>query len=169
MAYTPNRTVLLDKDSDLDLDDKRLELSEAVEEVAQKVIVQENLKPSLMNAKIGYVVVSPYISKTTLARCIRTNRELSFFSKFDYIIEVSGDVWAKLEDQQKYILIYHELLHIDITTKKKGEVKYNLRDHSVKDFHSIIRKYGSDWFEAVKNKAATALELDGVAIDKLKL
>lgn len=165
MAYKPNQTVLVDEDKVVE--EKVLAISEEVEEVAQKVITQENLK--FMNARIGYVIVSPYITKTVLGRCIRTNRELSFFSKFDYIIEVSGDVWAKLEEKQRYVLMYHELLHIDITTKKKGDVKYGLRDHSVKDFHSILRKYGYDWFEDLKNKAANVLELDGIAIDKLKL
>ena len=75
--------------------------------------------------------VSPYISKTVLGRCIKSNRELRFYSGFDYIIEVSGNVWDKLDDEQKYILVFHELLHIDITSKKNGEPALNIRDHTI--------------------------------------
>lgn len=157
----------LEKDSDLELDDIRLEVADDVREIGQKVITQENLK--FMNARIGYVKVWPHVSKTVLARCIKTNKELRFFSSHDYIVEVSADVWSKLTEELKYILVYHELLHIDITSGKSGEEKYNLRDHTVKDFHSIIRKYGMNWFEGIKSTAATVLELDGIAIDKLKL
>lgn len=158
-------TDVVEREEELEIED--LGMSDDVQKVADKVISQENLK--FMNAKIGYMVVRPYISKTTLAKCIRTNKELNFFSKFDYIIEVSGDVWNNLDEKQKYVLMFHELLHIEVVVNKKGVEKYVIRDHSIKDFHSVIRKYGVDWFESLKNTASTALDLEGPAIDKLKL
>lgn len=100
-------------------------------------------------AEICILVVYPDISKSIAGRCIKASNQLKFFSEFDYIIELSGSLWDTLSQQQKYLLLYHEVLHIDISFDKDGEIKYLLKDHNVKDFREIISKYGIDWIEDI--------------------
>ena len=128
---------------------KEFEISQELENLSKEVIEKEHL--DFGDAKIGFLFVDPYISKTTVGRCMRTNKELKFFSKYDYIIEMSKEVWEAIDDKVRYILMYHELLHIHIENDEKTqEVKFLLKDHDVKDFHIIIKRFGIDWFTNLK-------------------
>src|SRR5271157_4156665 len=105
--------------------------------LAEKVIDEQKL--DVFPAKIIYLTVYPHVSKTTAGRCIRANNELKHFSKHDYIIEMSGDLWDALDESTQYILMHHELLHVLPTMNEKtGEWEYKIRDHDVQDFSKII-------------------------------
>ncbi len=138
---------------------KDFELSEELKELAKQVLDKEKL--DVEEAKIGYLLVDPYISKTTVGRCIRANKELKFFSKFDYIIEMSKEVWEQLDDKTKYVLMFHELLHVFIEhDEKTGEVKFLLKDHDVKDFYTIIKQFGIEWFSGLKTQVASIYDFE---------
>lgn len=143
--------------------------SDEVKNVAQSVINKYSNHLVLGNAKIEYIAVYPNVSKTTVARCIRSNNELKYFSDADYIIEVSGDLWDQLTDIVKEILIYHELLHIYVTTNKSGETVYKLADHDVKDFSIIVKTFGVDWFNELKTLNSSVYELSPEQEDNLDL
>jgi len=138
---------------------KTFVIADEVAELAKKVIQIEGL--DLMGARVKYLMVSPVISKTVAGRCMRTSSELNFYSDADYIIEISGDVWDILDDEVKYILVHHELLHINaVSNDKKGTIDYKLVDHDIQDFELIIRKYGIDWFKKLKASMAEASGTD---------
>ena len=75
-------------------------------------------------AKIELVLIYPEISKKIIARAVRSNRELKFFSGFDYLIEFSGDIWERLNDKTKEIVMLHELKHL-YPYEKKGQAGEN--------------------------------------------
>lgn len=97
--------------------------------------------------KFAVHYVYPYIQKTTWAHIFHADPHLKMYSDIDYIIEVSGQIWELLDEEQKNILIEHELEHLYITETDEGEVKQQLQTHDLEDFVKIIKKYGIDWVE----------------------
>lgn len=134
-------------------------------QLANKVVEQHKL--DYMNAaRVRYLLVDPFISKTCHARCIRANDELKHFANVDYLIEFSKSMWDSIDDATREILMYHEMLHILIKVSK-GKQSFALADHNVKDFSAIIKKYGVDWFEQLKDIISATQELDGADRDKI--
>ena len=126
--------------------------------LADSVCIKEQL--DLDPANIGFVLVYPHISKRVAGRCILASKELKLFSGHDYIIEMSGELWDDLDEKIKYILMYHELLHVlPVYSEKKGEYAYKIADHDVKDFSSIIKKYGIEWFGELQELQASVYDL----------
>jgi len=119
--------------------------------------------------KIEYLIVYPNISKFIAGKCIKAGRELKFFSGNDYLIEVSGDLWDSLTDDVKELLILHELMHVHVSYNKKGEVKYTIRDHNVKDFYSIIKEHGVDWLNKIKLSIFSIYDIDSNKDETVKI
>lgn len=147
---------------------KEMILAPEVRAVAEKVIKDEKLE--LNPAKIEYCLVYPNVSKLKLAQCRRNNLALKFFSKVDYLIEVSGDIWDKLDEKTKYILVLHELLHVlPIYAEKAGTWKMRLRKHDVMDFYRIIKKYGIDWVGDLRTIAGSVYDMTPEQQEKVTL
>jgi hypothetical protein len=119
--------------------------------------------------RIGYILVYPNITKHVAGRCIKSGRELKFFSECDYVIEMSGETWDVLEDDVKKILTLHELMHIHVFHDKKGNVRFKLRDHDVKDFMYIIKTYGIDWFERLRTVVSSTYDMKPDDESKIKI
>ena len=135
-------------------------------ELAQQVIDEKQL--DVYPAKIGYVLVYPYITKTTAGRCIRTGNELKLYSGYDFIIEMSGELWDKLDDKTKYVLMYHELMHILVDyNNKKGEYVFKIYDHDVQDFSKLIKEYGIDWFTDLRTMAESVHNVEHIELLKV--
>jgi len=138
---------------------KTFEVSSELKTLGEKVINDEKI--AVYPAKIEYLIVYPNISKSVAGRCVRTGKELKFFSGFDYLVEMSGELWDTLDAPTKSILMEHELKHIcPVMNEKSGEWEYKLRDHDVQDFGSIIKKHGIDWISKIKLSVASLYELD---------
>lgn len=151
-----------------EIDGKVFTISEEVRSVATKVIKEENL--DLRPAKLEYMLVHPNISKTVIGKCIRANKELKFFSGVDYIIEISGEVWPHLDDNTKYLLVLHELLHVNpVYNEKQDKWTFKVADHDVKDFYKIIKKHGVDWFTKVKTITSSLYDMSPAEEDNIKL
>jgi hypothetical protein len=150
---------------------KTYEVSAEVRQVAEKIIGKFNpngLKDS--PAQIEYLIIYPNINKTTVARCIKARPEFKFLTGFHYVIEVSGEIWDKLGDDIKEILTYHELLHANpVMNEKRGEWDYRLRDHDVKDFYTIIKQNGIDWFTSLKTQVSSIYDLKPEEEDNISL
>lgn len=118
--------------------------------LADKIIKEEMLL-DVEEAEVGFVEVYPYISKRTAARCMKCSAEMKLYSGYDYVIEVSGDLWNKLDEEKQYILMFHELMHVmPVYNEKKGEWNFTIADHDVQDFRKIINKHGVDWIDELK-------------------
>jgi hypothetical protein len=147
------------------IQNKTYSISDEIKRIADEVIDKESL--DLNKAKIEYLLVYPNISKTVAGRCIRSGKELKFFSDFDYIIEMSGEVWDLLDDETKHILAFHELLHVYTYTNKKGETVFKLKDHDIQDFSLLINRYGIDWFSNLKTQISSIYDMDPAEESKI--
>ena len=147
---------------------KELIISPDVRKVAEEVIKTEKLE--LNPAKIEYVLIYPYISKSVLGRCRKNGLELKFFAKVDYLIEMSGEVWDSLDEKTKYVLTYHELLHVlPVLHEKSGEWRMRLRKHDVMDFYRIIKKHGISWFDVLRNTAGSLYNMTPEKQEKITI
>jgi predicted metallopeptidase len=140
----------------------------SLEELAKKVI-KENKLDYVDKFKVKYILVDKYISKTCVAKCVRASKELKFFAGIDYIIEVSKDVWDKIDEETKSIVMYHELLHILGVINKDGDLVAKIADHNVKDFSGIIKKYGVEWFSEFKTAVSSIRDMDMSKSDGIKV
>ena len=140
--------------------------SQELEAYANEVIKKKHMT---IPANVAYVLVYPYIGKAVAGRCIRANSMTKLFGECDYIIQMSGDLWDRLDEERQEILMYHELLHILVTQDKKGNSVYKLRDHDVQDFEAIIRKYGIEWLSELKDLHASVYDLEPEALDNYRL
>lgn len=138
---------------------KRYQTDDEVEEIIKKVIKDEKL--DLDSVRLGSLLVYPNISKTKAGTCTKTNSVLKFYSDTDYILQFSGELWDTLTEKTRYILVFHELLHIlPVNNEKKGEIDFKLRDHDLKDFRRIVTKYGFDWIDQITESVKSLYDLD---------
>ncbi len=138
---------------------KRYEVSSEVEQVANKVIAEKSL--NFNSARIKYVKVFPSINKKTAGRCIVARPMIKLFGDCDYVIQVSGDFWDKLDDLRKEILMWHELMHVfPVQNQKTGEWDFRIKDHDINDFFVIIKTHGIDWLSDLKTLFSSVYDLD---------
>ena len=124
-------------------------------ELFTKVIEDdEEIRDNVKGAACEILIIYPNISKTTIARVVKTSKELKFFTNRDYLIEFSGDIYDMMAPEQRYYVMMHELLHIrQLYNFKMDTTSYKLCDHDVKDFAKVIKKAGGiDWFLSLKDK-----------------
>jgi hypothetical protein len=139
-----------------------------LEKLGNDVIAENRM--DVGGATIKYLLVSPHISKTCIARCIKPSNELKHFGNFDYLIEFSEDVYEGMTEEIRKIVMFHELRHIFLKTNKKtGELEFTLADHDVKDFYAIIEKHGIDWFNSLKTITSSVHDFENGEQDKIKI
>lgn len=135
-----------------------------IKEMINHVVKQENLYigQGQHTAKICGLMVSPNISDSIAGRCVKSGNQLKYFSGYQYLIQISEQLWNILPDQTRYLLIYHELLHIDVRWSKNAtKPVYAIRDHTVKDFRQIVQKYGIDWIREIELLSSSLSDRDG--------
>ncbi|MEI7811998.1 MAG: putative metallopeptidase [Ignavibacteria bacterium] len=136
--------------------------------MANEIISREKI--DVHPAKIEYVTVEPNISKSVAAKCVRTGKELKFFSGFDYIIEISGELWTALDKDTRSILLEHELRHILVLQNDKtGDWNFKLRKHDIQDFGKIVSCHGIDWIKKVKLCLSSLYDLTPVEEDNIQI
>lgn len=147
---------------------KTLEISEELKAIGDLVITKENL--DIGNATIKYLFSTPYISKSVAGKCIKASKEMQYLGECDYIIEMSFELWNQLTEQDQYLLMLHELMHIlAVINDKTGNWKYKIKDHDIKDFSLIVNKYGTDWTKKVKLANSSLYDLSPAEEDGFKI
>ena len=63
----------------------------------------------------------------------------------------------------------HLLLHILITTNKDGDLTTKIFDHDIKDFSTVITKYGIDELKNIKIAVSSIRDLDFTLTDNIKI
>jgi len=116
-----------------------------IKELAEKII---NAKPELAfihecEIKIGYVMA--YESKkrqgrSVYADCRKINGSYLAYLPYDILITVYEPNISWLTENQRKIVIYHELRHIDV-----NERGITVKPHDIEDFESILREHGLGW------------------------
>jgi hypothetical protein len=92
--------------------------------------------------KIGYVLSqeNPGGSKIKYADCRKLKWTYKAWLPYDFVITFYERNVELLSDNQKKILMLHELKHIGI-----GEKGLKLEEHDREDFADILKRYGIDW------------------------
>lgn len=121
------------------------EVSNELEELGNKVI---NAMPELnfirdYEIKIGYVI--SYETKRDKGRlvnanCRKVHGAFSAYLPFDFVVTFYEPNMYYMTDNQKKILMMHELKHIGIGLKG-----FKIENHDVEDFKDILIKYGFEW------------------------
>lgn len=154
-----NKNDIIKASDSIKLNDKQLMESPEVEEIAKKVIENESM--DFGPAEIGYFLVYPYLTKKRGAKCMKATREVKYYSGNDYLIEISGEMWDMLDDDTRYMLVFHELLHIDPVYKaKKQEWVFKTRKHDFGDFYEINDRHGNEWYKTIQATVSSLYDLD---------
>lgn len=129
---------------------EQCEISEKYERIAGKVISEHADLDwiSKSDVSIGYLISDKEKSTRgglVFAECIRVKAVFRAYIPHDFLIVVYEPNVEWMSEAQLEILIYHELLHVDITVNGKGETAYMVRPHDVEDFRVILEKYGLGW------------------------
>jgi hypothetical protein len=147
---------------------REYEESEELKFFADKVIAEQKI--DITPAQVAYLLVSPNISKTVPSKTIKTTPEFKFFSNYDYVIEISLDLWTALDDADRHILLHHELLHIlPLMNEKTGDYDFKLRKPDFIAFKSILDKYGADWKSKIKLSISSIHNLTPAQEDSIKI
>jgi predicted metallopeptidase len=96
-----------------------------------------------------------------IAKTIKNSKEARYFSGYEYLIEISGEAWDQIDEADKKILIYHELLHINpVFNEKKEEWNFKLNKHEFADFHAVNNKFGGDYQRRIKTIVSSLYDID---------
>lgn len=126
------------------------ELNEKYAEIAAKIIKEEELLTDIANSHATIVYLSSdkekkNKDKVVHAECERIQDKHKWAIPADYTITVYEPNCIGFSEEQMRILLFHELLHIDIKYNPDGTETYATRDHDYADFKVIIDRYGTDW------------------------
>src|SRR5699024_4033210 len=118
---------------------KQLMESPEVEKIA--LIVNEREVLDFDTAEIGYFLVYPNLSKYKAAKCIKTSREVQYYSGNNYLIEISGEMWDMLDQKTREMVLFHQLLYVNPVYKAKNqERKMKVRKPDISDLYEISEK-----------------------------
>lgn len=122
------------------------EVADDLKELAESVIDEHPNELGFirdMGIEVGYV--RSYIRKVKDGCCIyadteKTKHKYLAYLPFDFVITYYEPNVAMLNDEQKRILMWHELRHIGV-----GEKGFKVMPHEIEDFFTIIEKHGVHW------------------------
>ena len=129
--------------------DKR-EVSEEFAEIGARVIQEEESLVDIRNSLATIVYLTSEQRKMSkgkkvCAQCERVPDKYKWSIPADYTITVFLPNIEGFSEEQKRILIFHELLHIDIDFDQDGNDIYSVKPHDYEDFKEIIDRFGTDW------------------------
>ena len=84
--------------------------------------------------------------KTVFAECEKIPEKYKWSVPCDFTITVFLPNVERFTEEQKEILMYHELLHVGIDVDGNEE-KYRIIPHDIEEFRSVIEQFGLDWAE----------------------
>jgi len=121
------------------------EVSDELRELGEKVITG---RPELFyiteyEIKVGYVL--SYESKkkdgkTIAADCRKVTGPYKGYLPFDFVITFYEPNMSYMTDNQRKVLMLHELKHIGI-----GDRGLKIEPHNIEDFIDILEKFGLKW------------------------
>lgn len=123
---------------DYEVADDLRELGEAV----IKAMPELHIIPDL-DIKVAYVrgyYPKRDKGKEIQADCRKTTGTYTAFLPYDFVITFYEPNISQLSENQRKILMLHELRHIGV-----GERGLRIENHEVEDFVSILHRYGIEW------------------------
>lgn len=124
--------------------------SEEYARLAKEVIAgNENLSWIPKNVRIDFLESTEEKTsngKTVFGECRLVKEVYKVYVPYDFLIIIYTPNVAHFTEEQKKILLYHELLHVDFKDKD-GEIDFCVKPHDIEDFRAVIDKYGLNWQE----------------------
>ena len=100
-----------------------------------------------LQTRVGYVESSrqkKIDNKLVFGECIKVEELQQVFCPYDFLIVIYAPNVRHMTEEQKRILLHHELLHCGFNTTKKG-ISYKVNAHDFEDFREIIFNHGLEW------------------------
>lgn len=124
-------------------------LSEPWRELAEELIAADGRLAHIRESdvSIGYLVsdrerVSQ--GREVYGECEKVPGKYRWAIPYDFTIVVYEPNTCRFNEEQRRILMLHELLHIGI--ERDGyEERYSIRPHDVEDFETILEAHGWEW------------------------
>ena len=126
------------------------ELSPEGSAIAWEVIETEK---SLIDIRNSHATFSFLVSdaqkkskgKKVCAECEKVPDKYKWSIPADFTITVFEPNVEGFSEEQKRILMLHELLHVGIVFNEDGSETYCTVPHDYEDFKEIIDRYGTEW------------------------
>ena len=105
--------------------------------------IRENLDVSIGYLRSDKLKISK--GRLVLGECIVVKEVYRWCCPYDFLIVIYGPNTAGMTEEQMKILLYHELLHVQVDYDRNGNPVYKTNPHDVEDFRVILDRYGMDW------------------------
>lgn len=144
------------------------EHADELKELAEKIIKEELI--DIRPARVAYLFVEPNISKSVPAKIVKATPEMNFLTDYDYVIEVSKDIFYSLIEEHQRILVLDQLLRILVVMNDKtGDYQFKLRQPDFTGFKRIIDSYGTEWKTEIRTIMSSVYQLNPAQEDKIKI
>lgn len=125
-------------------------INEDYAEIAADLIKTEEALAYIANSNATIVYLSSehkktQDGKTVLGQCEKVAEKYKWGIPADFTITLFEPNLAGMTDEQKKIVLFHELLHVGIEFNGDGSESYSIIPHDLEDFKLIIDKFGTDW------------------------
>ncbi len=126
------------------------QINEHFAEIGAGLIDTEPALVDIKNSQATIIYLSSEHPKKTdgklvFGQCEKVADKYKWGIPCDYTITVFEPNVEKFTEEQLKILIFHELLHIDILFNADGTETHNIKGHDLEDFRLIIDRFGTDW------------------------
>lgn len=128
-------------------------ISEEFAIIGQDIIANEESLVDIRNSQATIVYLTSENKKMSkgkkvCAECEKVADKYKWSVPADFTITIFLPNIDGFTDEQKRILIFHELLHVKIEFNSDSTESYSVRPHDYEDFKEIIDRYGTEWSNA---------------------
>lgn len=125
-------------------------LSERYAQIGAELVETEDTLAHIKASNATIVYLSSNAEKASrgrpvLGQCERVPDRWKWAVPADFAITVFEPNVAGMSELQLRILLYHELLHVGISTNKDGDEVYRCVPHDLEDFRAVVDAFGADW------------------------
>ena len=126
------------------------ELSEEYANIGKEVIDKEESLIDIRNSRATIIYLTSENKKMAkgkkvCAECEKVPDKYKWSVPADFTITVFLPNVEGFTEEQKRILMFHELKHVGIIFNADGSESYSVVPHDYEDFKEIIDRYGTDW------------------------
>lgn len=125
-------------------------ISERYARIGAELVETEPSLARLRDSHATIVYLASDVAKASrgravLGQCERVPDRWKWAVPADFAITVFEPNVAGMSELQLRILLYHELLHVGISTNKDGDEVYRCVPHDLEDFRAVVDAFGADW------------------------